>query len=107
MMRPSYGLAEATVFVTAGTWNESEPVAHFDVGKLGIGRVERCAPAAGSALVSYEIPRSPMLRIVDSETRRECPPDQIGEMSIRQMPTLSPRGGLPVTVRARSAAAGD
>ena len=80
MMRPSYGLAEATVFVTAGTWNESEPVAHFDVGKLGIGRVERCAPAAGSALVSYEIPRSPMLRIVDSETRRECPPDQIGEI---------------------------
>ena len=25
------------------------------------------------------------------------------ELSIRQMPTLSPRGGLPVTVRARSA----
>ncbi len=80
MMRPSYGLAEATVFVTAGTWNESEPVAHFDVGELGIGRVQRCAAGAGSALVSYEIPRSPMLRIVDSETRRECPPDQVGEI---------------------------
>ncbi len=75
MMRPSYGLAEATVFVTAGTWNESEPVAHFDVGELGAGRVERCAPGAGSALVGYQLPRSPMLRIVDTETQRECPPD--------------------------------
>jgi fatty acid CoA ligase FadD21 len=44
MMRPSYGLAEATVFVTTGTWSESEPAVHFDVGELGVGRVERCAP---------------------------------------------------------------
>jgi fatty acid CoA ligase FadD21 len=80
MMRPSYGLAEATVFVTAGTWNEDEPAVHFDVGELGVGRVERCAPGAGSALVSYQIPRSPMLRIVDSETQRECPPDEVGEI---------------------------
>jgi fatty acid CoA ligase FadD21 len=80
MMRPSYGLAEATVFVTAGTWSESEPVAHFDVGELGSGRVEPCPPGAGSALVSYQIPRSPMLRIVDSQTLRECPPDLIGEI---------------------------
>jgi fatty acid CoA ligase FadD21 len=80
MMRPSYGLAEATVFVATGTWSESEPAVHFDVGELGVGRVERCAPGGGSELVSYKIPRSPMLRIVDSETRRECPPDLIGEI---------------------------
>jgi fatty acid CoA ligase FadD21 len=80
MMRPSYGLAEATVFVAAGTWSESEPAVHFDVGELGVGRVERCAPGGGSELVSYEIPRSPMLRIVDTETSRECPPDLIGEI---------------------------
>jgi fatty acid CoA ligase FadD21 len=80
MMRPSYGLAEATVFVTAGTWSESEPAAHFDVGELGVGRVEPCAPGAGSELVSYAIPRSPLLRIVDTETLRECPPDLIGEI---------------------------
>jgi fatty acid CoA ligase FadD21 len=80
MMRPSYGLAEATVFVTAGTWSESEPAVHFDVGELGVGRVERCAPGSGSELVSYEFPRSPMLRIVDSETHRECPPDLVGEI---------------------------
>jgi fatty acid CoA ligase FadD21 len=80
MMRPSYGLAEATVFVATGTWSESEPAVHFDVGELGVGRVERCAPGGGSELVSYKIPRSPILRIVDSETRRECPPDLIGEI---------------------------
>jgi fatty acid CoA ligase FadD21 len=80
MMRPSYGLAEATVFVATGTWSESEPAVHFDVGELGVGRVERCAPGDGSELVSYKIPRSPTVRIVDSETRRECPPDLIGEI---------------------------
>jgi fatty acid CoA ligase FadD21 len=80
MMRPSYGLAEATVFVTTGTWSESEPAVHFDVGELGVGRVERCAPGGGSELVSYKIPRSPLLRIVDSETNRECPPELVGEI---------------------------
>jgi fatty acid CoA ligase FadD21 len=80
MMRPSYGLAEATVFVTAGTWSESEPAVHFDVGELGTGRVERCAPGDGSALVSYQLPQSPKLRIVDSETHRECAPDLVGEI---------------------------
>src|SRR5579875_1174368 len=39
MVRPSYGLAEATVFVAAGTWNESEPAVCFDVAELSAGRV--------------------------------------------------------------------
>ena len=34
MMRPSYGLAEATVFVASGTWSEASPASHFDVGEL-------------------------------------------------------------------------
>jgi fatty acid CoA ligase FadD21 len=80
MMRPSYGLAEATVFVTTGTWSEDAPTQNFDVGELGVGRVERCAAGVGSALVSYQVPQSPLLRIVDSETYRECPPDLIGEI---------------------------
>ncbi len=80
MMRPSYGLAEATVFVTTGTWHEDDPASHFDVGELGMGHVERCAPGGGSALVKYQVPKSPVLRIVDSETRRECPPNEVGEI---------------------------
>jgi fatty acid CoA ligase FadD21 len=80
MMRPSYGLAEATVFVTAGTWRESSPAVHFDVGELGAGRVQRCAVGTGTALVKYQVPQSPKLRIVDSTTHRECPSDVVGEI---------------------------
>jgi fatty acid CoA ligase FadD21 len=80
MMRPSYGLAEATVFVATGTWSESSPAAHFEVGELEAGRVRPCAAGKGKALVPYEVPQSPTLRIVDSETHRECPPDLIGEI---------------------------
>src|ERR1700759_1109299 len=80
MVRPSYGLAEATVFVTAGTWRETAPAVDFDVGELGAGRVERCAAGSGTALVKYKVPQSPTLRIVDSETHRECPSDVVGEI---------------------------
>ena len=82
MVRPSYGLAEATVFVAAGTWSESTPAVHFDVGELGAGRVERCTAGSGTALVKYKVPQSPTLRIVDSESHRECPPDFVGEIWI-------------------------
>lgn len=80
MIRPSYGLAEATVFVASGTWSELSPATHFDVGELGAGRVVPCAAGKGTALVSYKVPPSPQLRIVDNETLRECPPDLIGEI---------------------------
>jgi fatty acid CoA ligase FadD21 len=80
MMRPSYGLAEATVFVACGTWSESAPAAHFDVDELAVGRVKRCAAGAGTALVPYAVPQSPMVRIVDGDTRRECAPDLVGEI---------------------------
>jgi fatty acid CoA ligase FadD21 len=80
MMRPSYGLAEATVFVASGVWNESLQAAHFDVEELGAGRAQRCAPGAGSALVRYRPPHSPVVRIVDVGTHRECPQDVVGEI---------------------------
>ena len=48
MMRPSYGLAEATVFVATGTWNESAPAANFDSDELSVGRVKRCAAGTGT-----------------------------------------------------------
>jgi fatty acid CoA ligase FadD21 len=80
MLRPSYGLAEATVFVASGTWSESSPAAHFDVGELGAGRVEPCAAGKGTALVKYEVPQSPMVRIVDVDTNRQCPQDVVGEI---------------------------
>jgi fatty acid CoA ligase FadD21 len=80
MMRPSYGLAEATVFVATDTWSDSSPAVHFDVGELGAGRVQRSAAGSGTALVKYKVPQSPTLRIVDSDTHRECPQDLVGEI---------------------------
>lgn len=89
MLRPSYGLAEATVYVTSGVWSESSEVPTFDVDELSAGRVRRCtreeqgsgrAAGTGSALVRYKLPQSPMLRIVDVETNRECAQDVVGEI---------------------------
>src|ERR1700722_12797878 len=80
MMRPSYGLAEATVWAATGTWDESSPAVHFDVAELSAGRVQRSAAGGGTALVGYQVPQSPQLRIVDSETHRECPSDLVGEI---------------------------
>ncbi|MGV0810963.1 AMP-binding protein [Mycolicibacterium boenickei] len=80
MLRPSYGLAEATVFVASGTWSESAETAHFDADELSAGRVRRCAAGTGSALVKYTPPASPTVRIVDVDTNRECVPDTVGEI---------------------------
>ena len=80
MLRPSYGLAEATVFVAAGTWSESSPAAYFDGGELSVGRVKRCAAGSGTALVKYKVPQSPTVRIVDGDAHHECPPDLVGEI---------------------------
>lgn len=80
MMRPSYGLAEATVFVATGTWSESTAAARFDLGELSAGRVRQCADRTGTALVRYRVPQSPSLRIVDTDAHRECPPDVVGEI---------------------------
>lgn len=80
MMRPAYGLAEATVFVATGTWSEASPAAHFDTLALGAGRVQPCAAGKGTALVKYRLPQSPSVRIVDSDTHRKCAADSVGEI---------------------------
>jgi fatty acid CoA ligase FadD21 len=80
MMRPSYGLAEATVWAATGTWDDSSPAVHFDVAELSAGRVQRSAADTGTALVKYKVPQSPTVRIVDCDTHRECTPGLVGEI---------------------------
>src|SRR5258705_1762650 len=75
MLRPAYGMAEATVFVTSGTWRDSSAAFGFDVDEVCTGRAQRRAARAGSALVRYELPQSPGVRIVDVDTNRQCSQD--------------------------------
>jgi long-chain fatty acid adenylyltransferase FadD28 len=78
-IRPSYGLAEATVYAAARTPAQPPEVVHFDSEKLSDGHAERCR-SGGIALVSYGVPQSPMVRIVDPESRTECPAGTTGEI---------------------------
>ena len=70
MLRPSYGLAEATVFVATGTWSESSGAVHFDVDELAAGRARRCA--AGSRHGAGEIRTAAVAPGADR--RRRHPP---------------------------------
>lgn len=80
MLRPSYGLAEATVFVASGTWSESADEIRFDADALSRGVARRCPTGRGPALVRYAAGPSPMVRIVDADTNRECASDVVGEI---------------------------
>jgi long-chain fatty acid adenylyltransferase FadD28 len=80
VLRPSYGLAEATVYVATRTAAQPPVILRFDTEKLTAGKAERCENGGGTALVSYGMPESPMIRIVDPETSIECPARTVGEI---------------------------
>jgi long-chain fatty acid adenylyltransferase FadD28 len=79
-LRPSYGMAEATVYVVARKAGEPPLVVHFDSGSLSAGQAVPCESPDGTALVSYGVPHSPILRIVDPDTHVECPAETVGEI---------------------------
>jgi fatty acid CoA ligase FadD28 len=80
VIRPSYGLAEATVYVATRQPGDPPEIVHFKSEELSAGDVERCGSGAGTPLVSYGVPQSPTVRIVDPETRTECPAGKVGEI---------------------------
>jgi fatty acid CoA ligase FadD21 len=83
MMTPSYGMAEATVYVSTRATGGAPVVVDFDPEKLAAGTAERCAGETGSPLISYGVPESPIVRIVDPDTRTECPAASVGEIWVR------------------------
>lgn len=83
MMRPSYGLAEATVYVASRTEPGPPEVVHFDSEKLSAGSAIRCADQTGTELLSYGNPQEPLVRIVDPESCGECQAGRIGEIWVR------------------------
>jgi long-chain fatty acid adenylyltransferase FadD28 len=79
-IRPSYGLAEATVYVATRESGEPPAIVRFESEALTTGTARRCVNGAGTPLVSYGVPVAPAIRIVDSETRTECPRGTVGEI---------------------------
>jgi fatty acid CoA ligase FadD32 len=77
-----YGLAEATVFVTAARGDAPPKVVAADPQALGKGVLRPCDAADGHALrlVSCGRPTGQYVAIVDPKTCRELPADRIGEI---------------------------
>ena len=79
VLRPSYGLAEATLYVATGEPGPPSVVA-FDPEKLSAGGAERTTDGSGTQLVGYGSPVEPVVRIVDPETRVEVAAGGVGEI---------------------------
>ena len=80
VLRPSYGLAEGTVYVACRTVVGPPNVVRFDNPALSDGDAVVVEAPNGTPLISYGMPRSPLVRIVDPETCLECPADRVGEI---------------------------
>jgi len=80
VLRPSYGMAEATLYVATREAGQPPHIVHFESEELTAGLAKRSACGGGTPLVSYGVPRSPMVRIVDPETSIECPAGTTGEI---------------------------
>ena len=79
-VRPSYGLAEATVYVTSSAGGQAPTAVHFDYEKLAAGHAERCENESGTEQIGLGAPRSTTVRVVDPETFVENPAGKIGEV---------------------------
>lgn len=80
MMRPSYGLAEALVYVASRTVGGPPEVVYFDSEKLSAGTALRCSAETGAPLLSYGTPKDPEVRIINPDTCIEAPAGEIGEI---------------------------
>jgi long-chain fatty acid adenylase/transferase FadD26 len=79
-LRPGYGQAEATVYVTSSAMLRPPVTARFGYEELSAGRAERCRSVGGVELVSNGAPRACTVRIVDPDVCVENPAGKIGEI---------------------------
>lgn len=85
VIRPSYGLAEATLYVATPPISDTVRTARFDLQQLAAGVAERCDAGqdSGTQLVSYGPSLAYPVRIVDPETGLEQPAGGVGEIWTR------------------------
>jgi long-chain fatty acid adenylyltransferase FadD28 len=88
VIKPCYGLAEATLYVATRTPDAPKAVS-FDLDELSAGNAiptDISQPdslresADGTPLLSYGTPLGSEVRIVDPEARTECPAGKVGEI---------------------------
>jgi acyl-CoA synthetase (AMP-forming)/AMP-acid ligase II len=81
-VRPSYGLAEATLFVASTKVGRAVTTVRFDSEHLSSGQAKPCGSGDGSgtAFVSYGPSGTCMVRIVNPDTGAENPSGTIGEI---------------------------
>ena len=82
VLRPSYGLAEATVYAATSAAGKPPTIVEFDADELSAGQANRRAGEGSTPLISYEVPESPTVRVVDPDTCTECPEGAVGEIWI-------------------------
>ncbi|MGY0020376.1 fatty acyl-AMP ligase [Streptomyces sp. YJ-C3] len=79
---PAYGLAEATVFVTADPRDRPATTVECDADALGAGRVEE-RPGAAARLVDCGRPVGQEVRIAAPETGAVLDEGRVGEIQVR------------------------
>jgi fatty-acyl-CoA synthase len=82
-VKPSYGIAEATLFVSTIAPDACPTVVHFDREHLAAGTavvVDRDAPGAVAQVSCGQVARSQWAVIADPETRTELADGRIGEI---------------------------
>jgi fatty acid CoA ligase FadD28 len=80
VVRPSYGLAEATVYVATSKAGRPAEIVDFESDKLSAGQAKRCAKGGGTPLISYPLGDAPTVRIVAPDTRTEVSDGTTGEI---------------------------
>ena len=82
-MRPSYGLAEASLLVTTPQTDTRPFIQHFDRDELAAGKavpVEKGSASAVTFVSNGQVVRPQALTIIDPETKAELPDGAVGEL---------------------------
>jgi long-chain fatty acid adenylase/transferase FadD26 len=83
-IRPSYGLAEATLFVAAPEPASALKTVRFDYEHLTAGQARPCADGTlGTELIGYGAPDPTSVRIVNPENMIESREGTVGEIWVR------------------------